>query len=155
MIDFDMSISVKSEFYSIIEACSLVETTKDFKAIFKKINHLLGQEMTAYGVGDTRTMAVISNLNIGFSKNFMASIVNASGQMTSPLFQRWLRCQNPQVLDFTNRESLPSADNLALYRDFPLQNIISHGVVDYSQRYVSYFDVANIPEKIGAYLPSY
>jgi len=143
-----ISAAIKYEVFSIIETCTVLRTDEEFKRVFNRINKLLGQEMAAYGIGEIRTMKVISNFNAGFSADFMEAIIDTSGRMHSPLFRLWLRRQAPQVIDFSDEKSLSDLGDLTPYQDFSLQNVMSHGVVDYNQQYMTYFGFAKIPERI-------
>jgi len=147
----NISNAARLKLFHIIEDCCAVKTEEDFKAIFEKIKGLLGQEMAAYGIGVIHTKKVISNLNVGFPVEFMMAIVDASDQMESPLFKKWLERKTPQVLEFSNKKNLPAFNNLNTYLDFSMQNVISHGVLDFNQQYATYFGIAKIPERIGTY----
>lgn len=138
---------------SIFEACVRLRTEDDFKDILKKTSVLIGQEMTACGIGagNVGSMKAISNINAGFPEDYLAAIVNSSGRVTSPLFRRWEESQLPQSLDFKDNPGFYNSNGIDPYLDFSLRNVISHGVLDCSQRYVTYFGFAQIPERIRSH----
>ncbi len=145
----DISNATKLDVFSVIESCNALETKEEFRGVFQKINHLIGQEMSSFGMGDIRTAQVISTVSAGFPADFMSSIIDPSGRMNSPLFYLWLQSQSPQILEFSDDKNLPDIDILKPYLDFSFHNVISHGVIDYSQQYMTYFGFAEIPERIG------
>jgi len=135
--------------FSIIEESMGVHTEFEFKNLLNKIKILFGQEMAACGIGDIRSLKVLATVNAGFSADFMATIVDSSGQMRSPLFHQWMANQSPQILNFKRNLKIPRHNGTSLYNDFSLRNVISHGIVECSQHYASYFGFAQIPERLG------
>jgi len=105
--------------------------------------------MIACGVGGVRLTKVASIINLGFSADFIAAIIDTTGRMRSPLFHRWVESQLPQTLDFKHHPIQPPLSPITPYLDFSLCNVMSHGVIDFSQRYATYFGFAQIPERIG------
>jgi len=148
-----LSMASRLEVFSIFEACVKLRTEGEFKDILKKTSALIGQEMTAcgIGVGDVGSMKAVSSVNAGFPANFLAAIVDSSGRVTSPLFRRWEESQSPQSLDFKENPGFYNLNGIDPYLDFSLRNVISHGVLDCSQRYATYFGFAQIPERISSH----
>ncbi len=144
-----LSTTSKLEVFTIIEACTNLKTEDEFKDVLEKVRNLFGPEMIACGVGGIRLTKVSSIINLGFSTDFIAAIIDTTGRMKSPLFHRWVVNQLPQTLDFKENSVQPTPSHMTPYRDFSLCNVISHGVIDCSQRYATYFGFAKIPERIG------
>ena len=138
------------EIFTIIEACLSYQPGNDFEDILNITREIIGQEMTAcgIGVGSAHAMRQVSSLNVGFPDEFISTIVDSSGGVTSPLFCRWLKSQSLQTLDLDNPSNNYSFDEIEFYQKFSLRNVVAHGVMDYGQRYTSYFGFANLPRGI-------
>ena len=145
-----LSSTHKLKVLSIAEDCLKDNSESDFKKILKNTEDVIGQKMTAcgVGVGNAHAMKEVSNINAGFPNDFISKIVNAKGTVMTPLFSLWLENQSPQVLELNNISNPHLTINTTLYQEFSLRNVISHGVRDIGGHYVSYFGFANISEKI-------
>jgi len=149
MIFTNISTASKLEVFKIMEACTHLKTESDFENSLKQMRTLFGHEMAACGVGDARSKKVISTINSGFPDEFMSSIIDRKGQIVSPLFQRWISNQAPQVLDFAKKSVVPAGNRVSIYQKFSLRNIMSHGVMDYNKRYMTYFGFAQMSGEIN------
>lgn len=92
--------SAMNDVFTIVEKCLKVRTLSSFSQdILDRTHFLLGQEMTACGIVEITTNKVLSTLNAGFSPDFLKAIVDADGCCQSPLFNRWIQRQVPQVFE--------------------------------------------------------
>jgi len=152
MIYSELSTATKADFFGIIEICCSLNNEESFNHMLKKVESLIGQEMSVFGVSDLHMMKVIASFNAGFPTGFLKEIVDDSGNMKSPLFQRWMKSHSPQVYDFQNNSDLRTQSCLRPCFEYSLNNIISHGFLDCSQRYATYFSFARIPNGINTFV---
>jgi len=143
----------RAEVFAIAEVCFKNNSEDDFKNIIKSTEGIIGQKMSVCGIGsgDCRSMKAISSMNIGFPEAFFSKIVDSSGCVKLPLFDLWLEKQSPQILEINNNIRILSISDIERYKKYSVHNFIAHGVLDFGQRYASYFGFANISEKINAY----
>lgn len=144
---FDVTLDKKTahDIYVIAEGCLNVQTLDGFSQdVIARTQCILGQEMTACGIGAIDTMQILSTLNVGFPSDFIAAIINIDKRCQSPLFRRWLQTKTPQVLELgLCKNSLPEKE-VELYKSFQISNVLSHGMLDLHCRYVTYFGFAQI-----------
>lgn len=138
--------------FTIAEACFKNNSEDGFKNIIKSTEGIIGQKMSVcgIGIGDRRSMTAISSINVGFPEAFIAKLTDSSSNIKLPLFDLWLEKQSPQILEVNNNIGILSGSDIALYKKYSVHNLISHGVLDFGQRYASYFSFANMPRKIDA-----
>ena len=148
MIFAKIDTTSKLELFAIMEACTHLKTKEEFQTVLESTKSLFGHEMAACGIGEVITQKVGSTINSGFPNKFMSSIIDHHGRMDSPLFNQWIKQKSPQVLNFHDKNKLSSIGDRIFYRNFALRNILSHGVMDFNQNYVTYFGFAQFPGEI-------
>lgn len=136
----------KQKAFSVMEHCLHADSMVEFESILNHTKSLIEHDMLACGIGlrNDYSMEAISSLNHGFPAGFMSTITDHSNQVISPLFLRWLEDQRPQVLDIQHSKHHFTAEQVAFYQKFNIQNVMSHGVLDCGERCTSYFGFANI-----------
>jgi len=145
---FNINTAHRLKVFALSEACFMVKSENDFKNIMKCTEGILGQKMSACSIatGDRYAMSTMSSMNVGFPEVFITRGVDSSGSVKLPLFDRWLERQSPQILDVNS--NILSGYDIALYEKYSVRNFISHGVLDFGQRYASYFGFANLSRKV-------
>ena len=152
MFDSILSAKSRNDMLAIVEACIKAKTLEYFsEKVLYHSQHLLGQEMTACGVGEIGSMKVISTHNAGFPTEFLNTIVDNDGYCRSPLCRRWLTCQTPQALEPKRHKDILTRDEVELYKSFHISNVLSHGAFDLVYQYTTYFGFAQIKERINRY----
>lgn len=149
---FDLNVAYKTDIVPIVEACLKENSEDEFKSILKNTERVIGQKMSVCGIaaGHANAIKTISNMNTGCPETFISKKMDAYERMKLPLFRCWLEQQSPQILELNNDLGTCSVADSALREKYSIQNIISHGVLDVGQNYVSYFDFIDIPEKVKA-----
>ena len=151
---FDVTLDKKTAYdiYVIAETCLNVRTLDGFsKDVIDQTKHILGQEMTACGIGDANTAKIVSILNAGFPDAFLASAIDADECFKSPLCQRWLNMRAPQAVELGRHGSSLPGNEAELYNEFEISNVLSHGMLDLDRRYASYFGFAQIQERVESH----
>ncbi len=149
MVDVTLDKKTAYDLYVIAEACLKAQTLGNFSQdVIGRIQQILGQEMTACGVGEIDSAKIVSIDNVGFPSDFLASVIDTDECFQSPLFRRWLSEKTPQAIEFGGCRNNLSADDAGLYEDFQISNVLSHGMVDLDRRYATYFGFAQIQGRV-------
>lgn len=148
----DLNVTYKTDIVPIVAACLKENSEDEFKKILKNTERVIGQKMSVCGIAARHAdaMKTISNMNTGFPEKFILNKINAYERVKLPLLRCWLKQQSPQILELNNNMGTCSTAESFLTEKDSIHNVISHGVLDVGQNYVSYFDFIDIPEKIKA-----
>ncbi len=132
-------------FNELVGACGEANTETDISEILKRYFHpLLPFEMMCFGIGKANSGEVIGTVNDGFPGGFLGTVIRDQ-RMASPIYRSWRDSLRPQI---QNAKDLPALKDEAWTESFlshDLNSLCSHGILDVSASYASYFAFARTP----------
>ena len=133
-----------------LEACQEINSVAEFKRyITQEFTNIVPHEHFAFGVasfssphadspGHVRTL-----INVNFDPGYLSRIIDPEGNLVSPTFQLWWRNRHPQCHDEKMLAPI-GPEWCAAIRDYGLNNVGGHGLVDLQGSAVSYFGFGNL-----------
>ncbi len=95
--------------------------------------------MVAFGILEMGVRRVVICRNVDFPEDYIRTVVKNNDQFVSPLFDRWVRSQTPQVLHAGNLTGDESSVWTEAFLGTGVYNLIGHGVADLTRSRASFF----------------
>ena len=103
------------------------------------------------GVGyiNRPTVQMIEHISVNFPMAYMQDIRLPDGGVLSPVMDRWLKENKPQLFDPAHANQEVHQKWMAIFNKHDLRNIAAHGMHCNSKPVCSYFNFSRIPGPLG------
>ena len=142
----DLTSSVTNLLYSIINACRTAETIDDIVDLLNgKLKQILPHEMAIWGIGNRKSLQVISYINVNFPEGWISQVIDEKKFLHSPIVKTWMNTMQPIVVNDIEEMEILDPKWTEMAKFYSTNNIIAHGVVDIAGTMISYLSLARNP----------
>ncbi len=144
--------SEQAKLVNVIWALLQVHTGEQFRVWTQtELQSIFPHGALICGVGYINRPAVhmIGYLNVNFPAAYMEEIRQPDGGVLSPIMDRWLKENKPQLFDPGQSGEVPHQEWMEIFNRHDLRNIAAHGMYCSNKPVSSYFNFSRIPEPLG------
>lgn len=137
---------------NVIGALIHIHTPKQFQRWTQTaLQSILPHGMLMCGIGRTNgpSVQVINHIGVNFPLAYIEEIKQPDGGVLSPIMERWLKENKPQLFDPAQSMRGSNPRWMANFNKYGLRNIAAHGVNCISEPVFSYFSFSRIPKQLG------
>ncbi len=137
---------------NVIWALLKIETVEQFVAWTQvELQSILPHGALICGLGYINRPAaqMIDHISVNFPMAYMQDIRLPDGGVLSPIMDRWLKENKPQLFDHTQSKYDELQEWMAIFNKHDLRNIAAHGMHCNNKPIFSYFNFSRIPEPLG------
>ncbi len=115
------------------------------------LQSILPHGMLMCGIGRTNgpRVQIINHISVNFPLAYIEEIKRPDGGVLSPIMERWLKENKPQLFDPAQSMRGSNPRWMAIFNRYGLRNIAAHGMNCISEPVFSYFSFSRIPEQLG------
>ncbi len=130
--------------YSAIKACHEVSSPIEFKDLIStEIRRVFPHELAACCISEVPYNRVVKLINIDFPREYLREIIRPDKLIQAPI-TAWIHKQVPLFIKVDEPSILVGNAWLRVAREYNIQNIASHGLIDTSGNISSYFSFAGV-----------
>lgn len=137
---------------NVVWALLQVRTAAQFEVWTQtELQSILPHGTLICGVGyiNRPTVQMIDHISVNFPMAYMEDIKLPDGGVLSPIMDRWLKENKPQLFDPAQSIEVPHPEWMSIFNKHDLRNIAAHGMICNSKPISSYFNFSRIPEPLG------
>ncbi len=141
--------------WKLITECYNVKTAADLELIIHHFRKPFPHEMAFCGIVNVTTNEITAYLNVGCPAKMLSALLNGGIAIHDPFFVAWQRARCPYFAEtelFEDAEAQKSPQCrrwLEILRQFDVENVAVHGLMDVSRRVTSYFSFGQLPRPAG------
>lgn len=134
--------------YSVTKACYEIKSLVEFKEfVSTKLRQVFPHEFAACCIAELPLNRMLRLINIDFPREYLHGVIRPDQVIQSPVTV-WLRQQSPLLIRVDEVNELVNPMWLRLAREHHIQNIASHGLLDISGSFFSYFSFARVHQSV-------
>lgn len=130
--------------YSVTNACYSIKNLTEYREfVSTKLRQVFPHDIAACCFAEMPHCRLLRLVNIDFPGEYLHNVIRPNQVIQSPI-TIWLRRQTPLFIRVDEANEWVDPAWLRLARKYNLQNLASHGILDVSGSFFSYFSFARI-----------